>query len=96
MYLLNVDLSVKPGSEKSLENTFKTVFMPAILKQEGFARVALLRPAAGGTGYRLVIGFANEQLQQKWVAAPLHQEVWPRMESHFEKYDVLTFDLVEA
>jgi len=95
MYLLNVDLSVKPGLEASLEETFKTVFIPAISMQEGFARAALLRPSAAGADYRLVIGFVNQSLQQKWVAAPLHQEVWPQIENRLEKYNVLTYHLVE-
>lgn len=95
MYLLNVDLTVKAGSELSLEKTFKTVFVPAITKQEGFSRTALLRPTETGSNYRLVIGFQNQTTQQKWVAAPLHQEVWPQMESNFSNYSVLTYNLVD-
>jgi heme-degrading monooxygenase HmoA len=96
MYLLNVDLHMKPGMESSLERTFSTVFLPAISKQEGFARAALLRPTAAGSDYRLVIGFASPALQQRWVASPLHQQVWPQMEDHFLKFDVLTYDLVDG
>jgi heme-degrading monooxygenase HmoA len=96
MYLLNVDLNVKPGSESSLEKIFRAVFIPAISMQEGFERAALLRSTVSGSDYRLVIGFASQPLQQKWVAAPLHQEVWPQMESHFNSYNVLTYSLVDG
>lgn len=87
MFVLNVDLDVKPGAETSLEKTYKEVFIPAISEQEGFTRVELLRPYTAGTAdYRLVIVFEDHPAQQRWVAAPLHQEVWPKMESHFNKY----------
>jgi heme-degrading monooxygenase HmoA len=94
MFILNVDLSVKPGSGPALERTFKTIFVPAISKQEGFAQAALLRPGIAGADYRLVLGFENQTMQQKWVATPLHQEVWPRMEGHCAKYAVQDYTMV--
>jgi heme-degrading monooxygenase HmoA len=94
VFILNVDLDVKPGSEKSLENVFKTVFIPAISKQEGFSSTQLLRPRDSGAAYRLVIQFQNQELQQKWVAQPLHQDVWPQMETNFSKYSVHNYDTV--
>lgn len=94
MFVLNVDLDVKSGSEKSLENIFGTVFVPAISKQEGFSSTQLLRPREFGAAYRLVIQFQSQNLQQKWVAQSLHQEVWPQMESNFNKYSVHNYDSV--
>ena len=94
MFILNVDLDVKSGSEQALENTFRTVFIPAISKQEGFSRTQLLRPHASGTPYRLSIEFQTHALQHKWVAQPLHQEVWPQMEANFENYSVHNYDSV--
>ena len=94
MFVLNVDLTVKSGSEQALEKTFKTVFVPAISQQEGFVRTELLRPTEAGGNYRLFIGFSTQPLQQKWVAQPLHQEVWPQMETNFSKYVVVTYNTV--
>jgi heme-degrading monooxygenase HmoA len=94
MFVLNVDLNVKSGSEQALEKTFKTVFVPAISQQEGFIRTELLRPSETGGNYRLFIGFSAQPLQQKWVALPLHQEIWPQMEAHFDKYFVVTYNTV--
>jgi heme-degrading monooxygenase HmoA len=94
MFILNVDLSVKPGSGPALERTFKTIFVPAISQQEGFAQAALLRPGIADADYRLVLGFENQTMQQKWVATPLHQEVWPRMEGHCAKYAVQDYTTV--
>lgn len=94
MFILNVDVDVKSGSEQSLENTFRTVFVPAISKQEGFSQTQLLRSQDPGPAYRLFIEFQNQAQQQKWVAQPLHQEIWPQMEANFNSYSVLKFDSV--
>jgi heme-degrading monooxygenase HmoA len=94
VFILNVDLDVKSSSEKSLENIFKTVFLLAISKQEGFSRTQLLRPHKAGEAYRLFIEFDSQSSQQKWVAQPLHQEVWPQMEANFDNYSVQNFDSV--
>lgn len=95
MFILNVDLNVKPGSQEPLEQTYKNIFVPAISQQEGFTRAELLRPNDAGTAdYRLVIGFENQTLQQKWVTVPLHQEIWPQMEGHCTKYSVQGYTMV--
>ena len=94
MFVLNVDLNVKSGKEQSLENSFRTVFVPAISKQAGFSRTQLLRPQNAAEPYRLFIEFQNQAMQQKWVAAPLHQDVWPQMEANFENYSVHNYDSV--
>jgi heme-degrading monooxygenase HmoA len=94
VFILNVDLDVKPGSEKTLENIFSTVFVSAISKQKGFSSTQLLRPREAGAAYRLVIQFQSQDLQQKWVAQPLHQEVWPQMEANFSKYSVHNYDSI--
>ena len=94
VFILNVDLDVKSGKEQNLESFFRTVFVPAISKQEGFSRTQLLRSHDAGAPYRLSIEFQNQTLQQKWVAQPLHQEIWPQMEANFDKYSVHNYDSV--
>ncbi|MEO6801694.1 MAG: antibiotic biosynthesis monooxygenase family protein [Granulicella sp.] len=91
MFILYVDMSVKPGSEQLLEQTFKTVFITAISNQEGFASAGLMRSDTTAGDYRLVLKFENQSLQQNWVATPLHQEVWPQIESHCASYSVQTY-----
>jgi hypothetical protein len=56
MFVMNIELSVRSGSEQLQSQTFKTAFR-----------------------------------QQKWVAAPLHQEVWPQIEGHCVNYVVHTY-----
>ena len=94
MFVLHVDLQVKPASRFDLEGTFRATFQPAISAQEGFAGVELLRFRENENGYRLVIIFQNQALQQKWVASGLHQEVWPQMEQHCAGYSVSCYDTV--
>jgi heme-degrading monooxygenase HmoA len=88
MFVLFVDMKIKPGSEQSLEKTFLENFQPVISQQEGFCAVALLRPNKGGGEYRLSIAFESHELQKKWVANDLHQVVWPQLETHTTDYSV--------
>jgi heme-degrading monooxygenase HmoA len=102
MFVLHVDLQVKPGfrvdlsakSRSSLEKTFVEAFRPAISAQDGFAGVSLLRSREDEDHYRLIIAFQNKDLQQKWLATDVHQQVWPAMESHCGHYSVSYYDVV--
>ncbi len=88
MFVLFVDMRVKPGAQQALEKTYTDIFRPAILPQEGFRGVELLRPNHEGDQWRLSIAFESHAWQKKWVAMDLHQEVWPQMEEHFADYSV--------
>jgi heme-degrading monooxygenase HmoA len=88
MFVLFVDMKIKPGSQQALEKTYLETFLPAISKQEGFRAVALLRPNKDGDEYRLSIAFESHPLQKKWVASDLHQVVWPQLEAYAADYSV--------
>ncbi len=88
MFVLFVDMKIKPGSQKALEKTYTETFRPAISRQDGFRAVELLRPNRDGGEYRLSIAFESHALQKKWVASDLHQDVWPQMENHSADYSV--------
>lgn len=94
MFVLFVDMKLKPGAQQALEKTYKETFQPAIAKQEGFRAVALLRPNKDGGEYRLSIAFESHDLQKKWVASDLHQIVWPQMENHAADYSVNDYTAV--
>jgi hypothetical protein len=49
MFVLHVDLLVKPGLQEDIEATYKNVFYPAISEQVGFQATGLLRPDEGGS-----------------------------------------------
>lgn len=94
MYVLHLDMQVRPGSEHALEQTFVSTFRPAISRQDGFRGVGLLRATENGQ-YRLTIAFDTQLQQQKWVATDLHQQVWPQMEGHCSGYSVKYYNTVE-
>jgi heme-degrading monooxygenase HmoA len=98
MFVLFVDMRVKPGAQQALEKTYTEIFRPAISRQEGFRGVELLRPNqqsdGEGSKWRLSIAFESHALQKKWVALDLHQEVWPQMENHFVDYSVNDYTAV--
>lgn len=81
MFILHVDLMVKPGAQQDLESAYREVFSPAISAQAGFQAVGLLCPDDVKNPYRLTIAFTNREVQQRWVATDLHQIVWPQIES---------------
>jgi heme-degrading monooxygenase HmoA len=88
MFVLFVDMKLKPGVEQDLEKTYIEKFRPAISQQEGFRGVELLRPKKAGSDWRLSIAFASHDLQKKWVALDLHQVVWPQLQSYFADFSV--------
>jgi heme-degrading monooxygenase HmoA len=95
MFILYVDLFVKPNMNEALERAYGSVFLPAISQQSGFSQTRLLRPIAGeGNTYCLVIAFVNEKSQKAWVATDLHQEVWPQVEALIDRYSVHSFEAV--
>ncbi len=95
MFTLHVDVSVKPGMTKALEVTYLDIFVPAISKQEGFSEVKLLRATSSEAhSHRLVIAFEREELQKKWVATDLHQEVWPKMDANMSQFSVHYYETV--
>lgn len=94
MFVLHVDLEVKPDSRHALEKIYVETFRPAISRQEGFSAVALLRPKDDGNRYLLSIVFDHQSFQQKWVGTDLHQEVWPQMERHCVQYSIMSYDAV--
>jgi heme-degrading monooxygenase HmoA len=88
MFVLFVDMKLKPGADAALKKTYTETFRPAISSQQGFRGVELLQPNKSGETWRLCIMFESQVLQKKWVADDLHQVVWPQMEHHFADYSV--------
>ena len=93
MFVLIVDIKVKPGREQEAEKTYRGPFRPAILAQPGFVSVEFLRPLEGGD-HALIIAFESQTMQQAWVATDLHTKVWSQMEANFEGYTVKPYDTI--
>jgi heme-degrading monooxygenase HmoA len=94
MFVLHIELKVKPGQPQALEKTYAASFCPAISAQEGFQAVQLLRSNGDDTDYRLCLTFDRQVSQQKWVATDLHQQVWSLVENLCAKYSVKGYSTV--
>lgn len=92
-YVVIVDMVLRPGAEAEVARVFSGPFKAAISSQEGFRSVQLLKPF-DSLSCLLIIGFADEALQQKWVATDLHGEVWSAMKANFSSYSIRTFHSV--
>jgi heme-degrading monooxygenase HmoA len=94
MFVLHIELKVKPGQPQALEKTFADTFYPAISAQAGFAAAQLLRSNDDNADYRLCLTFDCQASQQKWVATDLHQQVWSLVENLCVEYSVKGFSTV--
>jgi heme-degrading monooxygenase HmoA len=93
MFILHVDIVLKPDSRENLSRTYRDKFVPAISMQPGYVSTMLLRPLERGEfDNRLVIEFESHEKQQAWVATDLHQQVWPEMEASIGKYAIYRFE----
>jgi heme-degrading monooxygenase HmoA len=98
---LHVDLTVAAEKEQELLATFDRVFRPAAERQPGYIGAKLLKlrttisgSAPDGANYRFVLVFESEELRQKWIATPVHNEVWPAVARNLvhENYTILLYD----
>ncbi len=93
---LHVELEVDAAKEKALLRNFRTIFRPAISKQDGFIAVRLLklRKAVAGeaptkANFRLVITFKSEEQRVKWATSKLHdEEAWPSIQKNLRTPNV--------
>ncbi|MEO8736873.1 MAG: antibiotic biosynthesis monooxygenase family protein [Edaphobacter sp.] len=93
MFVLHIELQVKPGQQQVLEKIYVEDFQPAISGQSGFRSASLLRPADDGAGdYLLSLTFDQQTSQQKWVSTDIHQQVWPQIESQCLKFSVKPYN----
>ncbi|QHS53114.1 antibiotic biosynthesis monooxygenase [Edaphobacter sp. 12200R-103] len=94
MFVLHVEIKLKPGKDEVMKGIYRETFRPAIVKQQGFRSVELLR-STESDAYLLSIAFETDELRIQWVNSNLHQEVWPRMEEHFVTASLRRFITVD-
>ncbi|HEX4272585.1 MAG TPA: antibiotic biosynthesis monooxygenase family protein [Rhizomicrobium sp.] len=93
MYVLIIDIKVKPAHVPDAEKTYRGTFRPAISSQPGFVSVEFLKPQDEGD-HVLIIAFESPSVQQAWVATDLHTRLWSQMEANFDSYNVRTFSAI--
>jgi heme-degrading monooxygenase HmoA len=94
MFVLHIEMKLKPGSRESLERAYIEIFRPAISRQAGFGGVSLLRPVDDEGDYRLSIAFNTQTSQQEWLATDLHEKAWRQIEAQCAEYSVTYFNAV--
>ena len=86
MFILHLDVVVKQGGENAFEAFYCDTFYKAVTKQIGFSQTQLLKDKAPESRtHRLVIAFESEELQKKWMASELHQDVSAKLQEHIAK-----------
>ena len=95
--MIELKIYVEPfaGKEKELEMTFRDVFVPAILVQEGFVRVELLKARDDFREYQISLVFESEELRLKWVASEEHQDAFPRIAALCGRVSWSGFDVID-
>jgi heme-degrading monooxygenase HmoA len=100
---LHVDLQVDPSKEKEMLEVFHGPFHAAAAKQPGFIDVKMLKlrsalqgSAPPGATHRFMLQYQSEEQRQAWVATPIHQKLWPKIEQTLasKQYTVLLYDVV--
>jgi antibiotic biosynthesis monooxygenase (ABM) superfamily enzyme len=87
--LLQIYFEVDPANAADFEAMYAGVYIPALRKQAGYIRSALLRvfpenmaneiDAAPTTcNYQMELVFDTEANRRQWVASPEHQAAWPK------------------
>ena len=94
MFVLHIELKVKPGLQQALEKAYLGKFRPAISAQKGFNAVQLLHSKEDDANYRLCLTFDQQGSQQKWVVTDLHQEVWPTIVNQCAEFSVQGYSTV--
>ncbi|HOV37828.1 MAG TPA: antibiotic biosynthesis monooxygenase [Spirochaetales bacterium] len=94
MHVLQIYIDVLPGKEKELEQTFRTVFIPAISVQKGFRWVEMLHPNNSMTSYQINLSFESEDLRLQWVASSEHQHAFPKIVALCQRMSWQGFDVV--
>jgi heme-degrading monooxygenase HmoA len=94
MFVLHIELKVKPGMQQLLEQIYAEKFRPSISAQEGFNAVQLLHSNDDDANYRLSLAFDYQASQKKWVATDLHQEVWPAIADQCTEFSVQGYSTV--
>lgn len=95
MIELHIHLEPIVGEEESLEDAFRTEFLPAVSRQEGFCRATLLKKGNALREYEIDLAFETEELRLKWVASDDHQEVFPKVAATCQRLWHEGFDTVE-
>ncbi len=79
MITLHIRLQVHAGQGAALEELYRTAYVPAITKQEGFRSTTLMRAFESETDYEIDIAFDTEEQRRAWAEGADHAVTWPQV-----------------
>jgi antibiotic biosynthesis monooxygenase (ABM) superfamily enzyme len=100
---LFVEMQVDPAREKEMLSNFHNIFVPEAKKHPGYISVKMMKFHQVMQGnetpadYRSELEYESEELRQKWINSPEHQQVWPTVERFIKSqkdYLVVLYDEV--
>ncbi|MFC4872619.1 cupin domain-containing protein [Negadavirga shengliensis] len=102
---LQMDFVVEAANAKAFEEMYTSIYVPAMLVQEGYISSKLLRLypenianeiEAEGTdyNYQIMISFDTEENRRKWVASKQHDIAWPAASSLAKKFKWKGYDVM--
>jgi heme-degrading monooxygenase HmoA len=105
MILFQLLFEVPDTKRTEFEETYATVFLPALSRQQGFQNARLLRLYPPATvaeigaaptehNYQINFVFESEQARRKWAASADHDVAWPRLSAIATKAVWRGYDLI--
>lgn len=90
MIMFQLSFEVSEDKRAAFEETYHTVFEPALSRQEGFlgatftrlyapAVVAEINAAPSEFNYQVVFRFESEAKRRVWATSPDHDVAWPKL-----------------
>jgi mannose-6-phosphate isomerase-like protein (cupin superfamily)/heme-degrading monooxygenase HmoA len=102
--VLQMDFVVAKENAEAFENMYTSVYVPAMMVQQGYLESKLLRifPEAVEKeiegelttyNYQLQISFDTEEARRKWVASEQHKAAWPAASKLAKSYKWRGYDV---
>lgn len=102
---LQMDFVVEKENAKKFEEMYHSIYVPAMLVQDGYLSSKLLRlfPEDVAKGieaepttfnYQIQISFDTEESRRKWVASDQHQIAWPAASSLAKEFKWRGYDVM--
>lgn len=103
--VLQMEFVVEAANAKAFEEMYTSIYVPAMLVQEGYISSKLLRTypenlaneiEAESTdyNYQIMISFDTEENRRKWVASKQHAIAWPAATSLAKEYKWKGYDVL--
>ncbi|MCL6600718.1 MAG: antibiotic biosynthesis monooxygenase [Alicyclobacillus macrosporangiidus] len=95
MITLHIDVTVAEDNRERFLEIYRSKYVPAISRQEGFVRTMLIQGMQNPNEFEIDIFFQTEALRQRWANSQDHAEVWPLIEALADELSWKGFNVIE-